>query len=149
MHPDLMLRRLDCSESVLSRVETCTCPVKMWGSGETVLSLRRFLFGERSSNPSSWVRFRDGMIEEMVVVIGVRGGGLGERSGDIESRPLEPEVDSGLDAGESEMVIQSTSASTEKGGVRGPLRLSKCIEAYRRRRCKVRVVLSWPRPILH
>jgi hypothetical protein len=59
------------------------------------------------------------MIEEIVVVavvavvtMGVGGGGLGERSGDVESRPLEPEVDSGLDAGESEMIKLSTSPPT-------------------------------------
>jgi hypothetical protein len=54
------------------------------------------------------------MVEEMVVVIGAKGGGLGERSGDAESRPLEPEVDSGLAAGESEMVKTSVSASAEE-----------------------------------
>ena len=89
--------------------------VKMKGSGETALSLRRFLFGEDSSNPSSWARFREGMIEEMVVVISSKGGGLGERSGDTESRPLEPEDDSGLDAGESEMTKSSVPAPTKNG----------------------------------
>jgi hypothetical protein len=61
------------------------------------------------------------VIEEMVVVVvvvgvvvSVKGGGLGERSGEIESRPLEPEVDPGLDAGESGMTEHSASASTEK-----------------------------------
>jgi len=55
------------------------------------------------------------MIEEMVGVIDAKGGGLRERSGDAESRPLEPEVDPGLDAGESEMIKQAASASTENG----------------------------------
>ena len=114
MHSGLTLR-LDCSGPVHSRVEGCTCPVVMWGSGETALSLRRFLLDECPPNSSSWARFREGMIEEMVVVIGVKGGGLRERSGDAESRPLEPEVDSGLDAGESEIITQSASDSTENG----------------------------------
>ena len=47
------------------------------------------------------------------MVVDGGGGGLGERSGDTESRPLEPEVDSGLDAGESERTKQSASVSTE------------------------------------
>ena len=55
------------------------------------------------------------MIEEMVVVISGKGGGLGERSGDTESRPLEPEDDSGLDAGESEMTKSSVPAPTKNG----------------------------------
>lgn len=91
------------------------CPVVMWGSGETVLSLRRFLLDGCPPNSSSWARFREGMMEEMVVVIGAKGGGLRERSGEAESRPLEPEDDSGLDAGESEMITQSASAPTENG----------------------------------
>ena len=115
MHPGLMLRRLDCSGPVHSRVERCKCPVVMCDPGETALSLRRFLLDECPPNSSSWARFREGMIEEMVVVIGAKGGGLREGSGDAESRPLEPEVDSGLDAGESEMTTQSASASTENG----------------------------------
>ena len=86
----------------------------MWESGETPPSVRRFFFVERSSDSSSWARFRDGVIEEMVVMVMVDGGGggLGERSGDTESRPLEPEVDAGLDAGESERAKRSVSAST-------------------------------------
>lgn len=115
VHPDLALRRLDCSRSVLSGAETCAYPVKMWGSEAIALSLRLFLFGECSANSSSWARFREGMIEEMAVMVGVKGGGLGERSGDTEPRALEPEVDSGLDAGESEVVKESTSAPAENG----------------------------------
>jgi len=85
----------------------------MWDSGKIAPSVRRFLLGEPASNAPSWGRFREGVIEEMVVVVGGEGGGLGERSGDTESRALEPEVDSGLDAGESETAKQSISASTE------------------------------------
>jgi len=66
------------------------------------------------------------MMEEMVVVIDAKGGGLGERSGDAESRPLEPEVDSGLAAGESEVVKNPASASTENDRMSGPLRHPKC-----------------------
>ncbi len=106
---------LDCSGPVLSGVENCTCPVIMWDSGGTAFSVRRFLLDECPPNSSSWARFREGMIEEMVGVIDAKGGGLRERSGDAESRPLEPEVDPGLDAGESEMIKQAASASTENG----------------------------------